>query len=101
MKKQNLQLDHFDKVVDSRLFAHDFAQPKHDYDFYKSKALEQINAALQNICKAHSNTELTIAVSTANAFIDSAYHLELIDLGEKAFWVEKLNLVYKEAILEA
>lgn len=101
MKKQTSQFDHFDRVVDSRLFAQDFAQPKHDYDFYKSKALEQINASLQNICKAHSNTELMIAISTANAFIDSAYHLELINLSEKAFWVEKLKDAYKNAVLEA
>lgn len=100
MKKQNPQLDHFDSIVVNRVIT-SFAQPEHDFDFYKSKSLEQINAALQNIAKAHSNSDLMIAISTANAFIDSAYHLELIDVCEKAVWVDKLNDAYKNAVLEA
>lgn len=100
MKKQNPQLDHFDSIVVNRVIT-SFAQPKHDFDFYKSKSLEQINAALQNIAKAHSNSDLIIAISTANAFIDSAYYLELIDVCEKAVWVNKLKDAYKNAVLEA
>ena len=102
MKKHDPQLDHFDNIVVNRLFAPDFAQPAHEpTDFYREKAIEQSQCAISNIAQAHSQTDLIVAIAQANAFIDSAYHLEFINLLEKIDWVGKVADAHTDAVLEA
>lgn len=101
MKNQTIQQDQFDAIVIGRLFASDFAQPQHDYDFYRSRSLDQIKCAISNISKTHRYHELIAAIAQANAFIDSAYHLELIDLSEKAKWVDAVHKAHKNQLIEA
>lgn len=91
----------FDEVVLNRLFADDFAQPQKDYDFYRSRSLDQIKCAISNISNTHSYPELIASVAQANAFIDSAYHLELINLSEKATWVNAVHEAHKNQLIEA
>ena len=66
MKKHDPQLDHFDNIVVNRLFAPDFAQPAHEpTDFYREKAIDQIQCAISNIAQAHSQTDLIVAIDCA------------------------------------
>lgn len=101
MKNQTIPQDQFDAIVIGRLFASDFAQPQHDYDFYRSRSLDQIKCAISNISKTHRYPEFIAAIAQANAFIDSAYHLELIDLSEKAKWVDAVHKAHKNQLIEA
>lgn len=101
MKKHDPQLDHFDNIVVNRVLSH-FNQPVHEpTDFYHDKAIDQIKCAISNIAQAHSQTDLIIAIAQANAFIDSAYHLEIINLLEKVDWVAKVADAHLNAVLEA
>ncbi|WP_151838069.1 MULTISPECIES: hypothetical protein [unclassified Acinetobacter] len=101
MNTQNLQNDQFDTIVVGRLFAADFAQPARDFDFYRTRSIDQIECAISNISSAHTYPEFVAAVVQANAFIDSAYHLELIDLSEKVQWVDKVHTAHKNQLIEA
>ncbi len=101
MKFKNHSTDQFDAIVVGRLFASDFAQPQHDYDFYRSRSLDQIKCAISNISNTHSYPDFIAAIAQANAFIDSAYHLELIDLSEKAKWVDAVHKAHKNQLIEA
>lgn len=101
MKKPNPSKTQFDIIVDGRLFASDFAQPKRDFDFYRERSIDQIECAISNISKATNANELVIAIAQANAFIDSAYHLELINLAEKFKWSKVLNTAFHGSVLEA
>ena len=90
MKNLNPQKnDQFDQIIVSRLLADDFAQPQvKDFDFYKERAVSQIQTAIHSIYKSNNQHEFTIAIAQANAFIDSALNLEIIDLAEKAKWLD-------------
>ncbi|NWK74135.1 hypothetical protein HYG93_07505 [Acinetobacter sp. SwsAc6] len=90
MKNLNPQKnDQFDQIIVSRLLADDFAQPQvKDFDFYKERAVSQIQTAIHSIYKSNNQYEFTIAIAQANAFIDSALNLEIIDLAEKAKWLD-------------
>lgn len=101
MEKQISKNDQFDAIVIGRLFAADFAQPERDFDFYRNRSIDQIKCAISNISSAFTFPELIAAVAQANAFIDSAYHLELIDLSEKAQWVDKVHASHKKQLIEA
>ena len=101
MKSRNPQLDHFDGIVTARLFAADFAQPKHDFAYYREKSIAQIQSAIKNIAKAHTHPELIVNIAQANAFVDAAYNLEFIDLSEKNHWLSKVRNAYGEQVLEA
>lgn len=101
MKKPNPSKTQFDIIVDGRLFASDFAQPKRDFDFYRERSIDQIECAISNISKASNCNELVIAIAQANAFIDSAYHLELINLAEKFKWSKVLSSAFNGSVLEA
>lgn len=94
--------DQFDKIIISRLFAADFAQPVQDAAFYKNKAIAQIESAIKNIASASSAYEFNTAVAQANAFISAAHDYEFIDLAEKAVWVQKTwNAARAQQVLEA
>ncbi|ELA8878928.1 hypothetical protein MW728_000535 [Acinetobacter baumannii] len=101
MKKPNPPKTQFDIIVDARLFASDFGQPKRDYDFYRERSIDQIKCAISNISKASNGNELVIAIAQANAFIDSAYNLEFINLVEKVKWTEVLSSAFHGSVLEA
>lgn len=101
MKNQTSQNDQFDAIVIGRLFAPNFAQPERDYDFYRTRSIDQIKCAISNISSARTYPEFIAAVAQANAFIDSAYHLELIDLTEKVQWVDKVHKAHKNQLIEA
>ncbi|OJK08876.1 hypothetical protein BRY75_02910 [Acinetobacter baumannii] len=101
MKKPNHSKTQFDIIVDARLFASDFGQPKRDFDFYRERSIDQIECAISNISKASNCNELVIAIAQANAFIDSAHHLELINLVEKVKWTEVLSSAFHGSVLEA
>lgn len=101
MKTSNPQNDHFDAIVVGRLLAPDFAQPERDFDFYRTRSIDQIECAISNISSACTYPEFLVAVAQANAFIDSAYHLELIDLNEKVQWVDKVHTAHKNQLIEA
>lgn len=101
MKKHNPSKTQFDILVDARLFAPDFAQPKRDFDFYRERSIDQIKCAISNISKASNGNELDIAIAQANAFIDSAYNLEFINLVEKVKWTEELSSAFHGSVLEA
>ncbi|MHA3063967.1 hypothetical protein [Acinetobacter sp. ANC 4641] len=103
MKKNHLtSSDQFDKIVISRLFAADFAQPVQDAAFYKNKAITQIESAIKNIASASSAHEFNTAVAQANAFISAAHDYEFIDLTEKAEWVQKTwDAIRSQKVLEA
>ncbi len=101
MKKPNPSKTQFDIIVDGRLFASDFGQPKRDFDFYRERSIDQIKCAISNISKASNCNELVIAIAQANAFIDSAYNLEFINLVEKVQWTEELSSAFHGSVLEA
>lgn len=101
MKFKNHSNDQFDAIVISRLFASDFAQPQNDYDFYRSRSLDQIKCAISNISNTHSYPDFIAAIAQANAFIDSAYNLELINLSEKVEWVNAVHEAHKNQLIEA
>lgn len=101
MKKINPASDNFDIIVINRLFASDFAQPvQRDFDFYKTKSVDQIQCAISNISKANNQSELNTSIVQANAFIDAAYNLEFINLKEKFEWTKKITEAYSAQILE-
>ena len=101
MKFKNHSNDQFDAIVIGRLFASDFAQPQNDYDFYRSRSIDQIECSISNISSARTYPELIASVAQANAFIDSAYNLELINLSEKVEWVNKVHAAHKNQLVEA
>lgn len=101
MKNTHSQNDQFDEIVIGRLFAPDFAQAASDYDFYRSRSIDQIQCAISNIAHARTYPELIASVAQANAFIDSAYNLELINLSEKVEWVNKVHAAHKNQLVEA
>jgi len=101
MKKQFHEFDQFDGIVVGRLLAPDFAQPQSDYDFYRSRSIDQIECSISNISSARTYPELIASVAQANAFIDSAYNLELINLSEKVEWVNKVHAAHKNQLVEA
>lgn len=101
MKFKNHSNDQFDAIVIGRLFASDFAQPQNDYDFYRSRSLDQIKCAISNISNTHSYPDFIAAIAQANAFIDSAYNLELINLSEKVEWVNAVHEAHKNQLIEA
>lgn len=73
----------------------------HEFDFYRSRSIDQIQSAFSNIVHAHTYLELIVSVAKANAFIDSAYNLELINLSEKVEWVNKVHAAHKNKLVEA
>lgn len=94
--------DQFDKIIISRLFAADFAQPVQDAAFYKNKAITQIESAIKNIASASSAYEFNTAVAQANAFISAAHDYEFIDLAEKVTWTQAVRKAVREqTVLEA
>ena len=97
MKKQFHEFDHFDGIVVGRLVA----EPQHDLDFYRSRSIDQIECSISNISSARKYPELIASVAQANAFIDSAYNLELINLSEKVEWVNKVHAAHKNQLVEA
>ena len=97
MKKQFHEFDQFDGIVVGRLVA----EPQHDLDFYRSRSIDQIQCAISNIAHAHTYPEFIAAIAQANAFIDSAYNLEVIDLSEKVEWVNKVHAAHKNQLVEA
>ena len=97
MKKFDPQFDHFDGIVVGRLVA----EPQHDLDFYRSRSIDQIECSISNISSARTYPELIASVAQANAFIDSAYNLELINLSEKVEWVNKVHAAHKNQLVEA
>ena len=101
MKNFDPQFDYFDGIVVGRLLAPDFAQPPSDYDFYRSRSIDQIECSISNISSARTYPELIASVAQANAFIDSAYNLELINLSEKVEWVNKVHAAHKNQLVEA
>ena len=101
MKKQFHEFDQFDGIVVGRLLAPDFAKPPSDYDFYRSRSIDQIECSISNISSARTYPELIASVAQANAFIDSAYNLELINLSEKVEWVNKVHAAHKNQLVEA
>lgn len=97
MKKFDPQFDHFDGIVVGR----PVAEPQHDLNFYRSRSIDQIQCAISNITHARTHLELIASVLQANAFIDSAYNLELINLSEKVEWVNKVHAAHKNQLVEA
>ena len=97
MKKQFHEFDQFDGIVVGRLVA----EPQHDLDFYRSRSIDQIQCAISNIAHAHTYPEFIAAIAQANAFIDSAYNLELINLSEKVELVNKVHAAHKNQLVEA
>ncbi|PVZ90001.1 hypothetical protein C9426_01055 [Serratia sp. S1B] len=94
--------DKFDKIVISRLFAADFAQPVYDSAFYKNKAIVQIESSIKAIRSASSNHEFNVAIAQANAFISAAHDYEFIDLAEKVTWIDAVfKAVREQTVLEA
>lgn len=101
MKTKNPPLSQFDGIVVGRLLAPDFAQPPSNHDFYHSRSIDQIECSISNISSARTYPELIASVAQANAFIDSAYNLELINLSEKVEWVNKVHAAHKNQLVEA
>ena len=99
MKKQFHEFDQFDGIVVGLLVA----EPQHDidFDFYRSRSIDQIECSISNISSARKYPELIASVAQANAFIDSAYNLELINLSEKVEWVNKVHAAHKNQLVEA
>ena len=97
MKKQFHEFDQFDGIVVGR----PVAEPQHDLDFYRSRSIDQIQCAISNIAHAHTYPEFIAAIAQANAFIDSAYNLEVIDLSEKVQWVDQVHTAHKNQLIEA
>ena len=94
--------DQFEKIVISRLFAADFAQPKRDEAFYISRFTVQIESAIKAISSASSAYEFNMAVAQANAFISAAHDYEFIDLAEKVTWTQAVwKAVRVQKVLEA
>lgn len=87
---------HFDQIVRDRLFAADFASPQiQDLDFYKSKAVNQIESAITAIRNATNQSDFTSAIAQANAFINAAQDYEFIDLIEKSNWLKEVAAAYR------
>lgn len=102
MKKNHPSTNQFDAIVRSRIHAADFAQPVHDAEFYKAKAIGQIETSIKAIGSASSNHEFNVAVAQANAFISAAHDYEFIDLAEKVTWIDAVyKAVRKQTVLEA
>ena len=101
MKTKNPPLSQFDGIVVGRLLAPDFAQQQRNHDFYHSRSIDQIECSISNISSARKYPELIASVAQANAFIDSAYNLELINLSEKVEWVNKVHAAHKNQLVEA
>ena len=102
MKSSNPQkTDQFDQIILSRLLADDFAQPQiKDFDFYKERAVSQIQTAIHGIYKSNNQHEFTIAIAQANAFIDAAINFEFIDLTEKAKWLDDVAKAMRAQLIE-
>ena len=102
MKSSNPQkTDQFDQIILSRLLADDFAQPQiKDFDFYKERAVSQIQTAIHGIYKSNNQHEFTIAIAQANAFIDAAINFEFIDLTEKAKWLDDVAKAMLAQLIE-
>ena len=102
MKAHNTEFDQFDRIVDSRLFATDFAQPKqNDFEYYRDKSIAQIKCAISNITRVNTQHELITSIAQAHAFIEAAHNLEFINLFEKEEWSVKVTKAYTDAVLEA
>ena len=101
MKNTYPQNEQFDGIVVGRLFAANFAQPERDFDFYRTRSIDQIECSISNISSARKYPELIASVAQANAFIDSAYNFELINLSEKVEWVNKVHAAHKNQLVEA
>lgn len=102
MKNLNPQKnDQFDQIIVSRLLADDFAQPQvKDFDFYKERAVSQIQIAIHSIYKSTNQHEFTVAITQANAFIDAAINFEFIDLTEKAKWLDDVAKAIRAQLIE-
>lgn len=98
----NLQkADQFDQIIVSRLMSDDFGQPQvKDANWYKSRATIQIENAIQGIFKATNQYEFTTATAQAFAFIDAALNLEIIDLAEKAKWLDDVAFAVRTQMIE-
>lgn len=101
MNTRNPQLDHFDGIVVGCLLSPDFAQPKHDLDYYKSRSVVQIECAISNISKATTQSELIASIASAMAFVEAAHNLDFIDFAEKLDWDQKITNAYQAQVLEA
>ena len=101
MKNNALHSDQFDQIVRGRIHAADFAQPQiKDFDFYKERAVSQIQTAIHGIYKSNNQHEFTIAIAQANAFIDAAINFEFIDLTEKAKWLDDVAKAMRAQLIE-
>ena len=100
MTKSTIPDTPFDAIVRSRIHAADFAQPAHDAEFYKAKAIGQIESSIKAIGSASSNHEFNVAVAQANAFIDAAINFEFIDLTEKAKWLDDVAKAMRAQLIE-
>lgn len=103
MKAQNVSLNQqqFDQIVYARLTAPDFAQPKvQDFDFYKAKAISQIESAIQDIQSAGNHPDLVAATAQANAFINAALDYEFICLTEKAGWLNQVSFAVRKQLIQ-
>lgn len=93
--------DQFDQIVRGRIHAADFGQPQiQDFDFYKSKAISQIESAVQDILSAKNQPALIAAIAQANAFINAAQDYEFICLTEKASWLDKVAAAVRGQLIE-
>lgn len=92
--------DRFDQIIVGRLLSKDFAQPEViDLNFYKTKAINQIENAVQTISNATNQHDFTTAIAQANAFIDAAMDFEFIDISEKSKWLSDIaNAVRTQTI---
>lgn len=95
--------ENFDHIITSRLFAKDFAEPQiQDLNFYKIKAVNQINCSIQAILNATNQHDFTTAIAQANAFLDAAQDYEFIDISEKSKWLDDIaNAVRTQTIEES
>ena len=99
--KHNQKDQNFDQIIFSRLVADDFGQPQiKDKEWFHNRATAQIKSAIQAIFKANNQLEYTAAIAQANAFIDSALNLEIIDLTEKAKWLDDVAIAKRKQLIE-
>ncbi|MCL6246499.1 hypothetical protein M5F00_01245 [Acinetobacter sp. ANC 4945] len=90
-----------DHIIITRLKADDFGQPQtKDFDFYKERAVSQIQTAIHSIYKSTNQHEFTVAITQANAFIDAAINFEFIDLTEKAKWLDDVAKAMRAQLIE-
>ncbi|MDM1274042.1 hypothetical protein [Acinetobacter indicus] len=82
--------DQFDQIVRGRIHAADFGQPQTQADFYKEKAVSQIECSIRSILNANNQPDLIVAIAQANAFIEAAYMFEIITMAEKFSFLEKI-----------